>query len=838
MKKNILRYLFIVFIIFLVLFIILKNGFTLSIIQTQFFHLEELYIKLDKKLIVKAKKIEIFTQEQDESFSSKTMLELSQNLEFFYSFFQEIDIENLHLKNQNTRLRFINDEFIMDNEHFFIQLGLNSDKNMIKANINDLFIKDYNASSKGEIYIDIDKEKYTFVGDFNSTSLYFDFNISYTSNEISYDLENINITNINAVLDNLKSINLSKGLVDWLGTKARAEFYHFDFLEGKVRQIRNKYQITDLKAKAYAQNLDLKLKPNIQSIIFPYVDLILNGQRLDFKFDKANFGKFDISQSKVYIYDILEPKKTGIHINIISNELLLDDKMQTLLKEYKINVPLQQLSGKMDTNFTINLPFATKKGTYEGDFHINKTKLDMASFMVDSGVLTLKNTDLSMQNFNIFNDFLKADFNASLNLSSKKGIFDTNISQIYFNNLLNLENKHLLLNFSYDNEVILYSKDFDLSINFTKGLSLQTPSLEKFKEYSPLMQKLQIQGADSFLLQTKDYKNFNIFLTNTHFNLPLFQKDQSPYNLDDFIIKKNGDNFSLQSASKHLSLNFKPDKKDIIVKDLSLKYTDELKFDTNETNISNLSIRATNSGIYFKDENFHFDQFYFYTNKELSNLKASRKNAQYVFDKQNNHMLFKAFNLDDEIINEIFNKTVVKGGNFNLFLEGNDLKDFEGRIYLGNTYLKDLKLYNQLISFIDTIPSLLMFKSPTFNEKGLNIQKGAVLLKRKDDIIYITGLNLDGDSVDILGSGQINLKDESIFIELELKTLKSASEIINKVPIINQVLLGKDREISTRIVVEGKLDNPKFKTQVIKETLKLPFNILKNIVEAPSTWFK
>ncbi len=54
---------------------------------------------------------------------------------------------------------------------------------------------------------------------------------------------------------------------------------------------------------------------------------------------------------------------------------------------------------------------------------------------------------------------------------------------------------------------------------------------------------------------------------------------------------------------------------------------------------------------------------------------------------------------------------------FNLSIKGSGLEYFDGQIDFKNTYVKDLRGINQLISFIDTVPSLLMFKSPTFNQK-------------------------------------------------------------------------------------------------------------------------
>ena len=113
-----------------------------------------------------------------------------------------------------------------------------------------------------------------------------------------------------------------------------------------------------------------------------------------------------------------------------------------------------------------------------------------------------------------------------------------------------------------------------------------------------------------------------------------------------------------------------------------------------------------------------------------------------------------------------------------------------------------------------------------------------ILFSRYKDDLAINALTFNGDSVDVLGIGDINLKKDTIDLELELRTLKAASELISKVPIVNQIILGKDRVISTQILVKGTIDKPKFQSQIIKEALQLPFSIIKNIIEMPATWGK
>ncbi|HDZ5062843.1 TPA: DUF3971 domain-containing protein, partial [Campylobacter jejuni] len=100
MKKKILYIVVFFVVLMLALFIVLKNGIVISSIQFDFLKLEQLYIKLDKKLIVRAKNItinktnsKVSSQIQDSNNASTEILKITKNLKYLYTFVEEIDIQ-------------------------------------------------------------------------------------------------------------------------------------------------------------------------------------------------------------------------------------------------------------------------------------------------------------------------------------------------------------------------------------------------------------------------------------------------------------------------------------------------------------------------------------------------------------------------------------------------------------------------------------------------------------------------------------------------------------------------------------------------------------------------
>ncbi|EAJ9108913.1 DUF3971 domain-containing protein, partial [Campylobacter jejuni] len=142
MKKKIVYVLLALIAFISVIFLVLKNGILISSIQFNFLNLEQLYIKLDKKLIVRAKNItlneDVNTSIEDDKkensdFASRELLKITKNLKYLYTFVEEIDIQNLNIKDNHMRILFKNNEFFIDNDLLFLKLALRREGKEINA---------------------------------------------------------------------------------------------------------------------------------------------------------------------------------------------------------------------------------------------------------------------------------------------------------------------------------------------------------------------------------------------------------------------------------------------------------------------------------------------------------------------------------------------------------------------------------------------------------------------------------------------------------------------------------------------------------------------------------
>ncbi|TXE81710.1 DUF3971 domain-containing protein [Campylobacter peloridis] len=832
-------------ILFIALFIYLKNGIYIEKLEFSSIHLEKLYIKLDKKLILNAKKVILNSQNQNtknETSASKA-LQLIKDVKYIYWFFQEINLEEIFVNNYPVELVYKNNLFFVNSKNLLVKIDLKiSDKNM-QANINNFLLKDYNLSIIGSLAINPKTKFYNFKGKVDSEFLKSNVKFSLKREEIAYELDNIQTNNISKIFAVLKenNIHLPNDLELWVGGKVKADFYFIEKLNGFADFGKHRYYLDDIKAFGYVNNLKITLDDGIDPILSPHVRLSFSKQRLDFDYDKLYFNNYNLKQSKIYIDDMLN-HKARIFIHIKSNNARLDYRVNKILKLYDITLPFLQNNGTTKTDLILKIPFDhPEKITYKGMFDIVNSNINISDFKINQANVELKKDKVEIKNASIISQLINGDFNASIDLKQKQGNFKTYIKQIILpQDSLNLQDKFLDLELNFDKNTSIYNKEFLTTMVLDQGLYIHIARLIKLKEYSKIMQKNKIHDGE-LTLNTINFQDFNIDLNNTTFDSFLLYKDNNPYEYDNFNIKiKNGD-FNLTTQSNFLFVQKQNHDTNITLNNVNLllsqKDTENTLDDLVDTNYN---VFAQNVDIILKDYNktLDFDKLNAKLKKDFIQASANRSESKFNLLLSKDKFSLQALKMDDDFLNTFMRENIFDKGEFNLYIDGNSTDFFKGKFLFKNTYLKDLKFHQQLLSFIDTIPSLLLFKAPTFNEKGFSVENAGVSFNRKKDLFEIDALNFNGDSADVLGQVKINLRSSKVDGLLELRTLKSATSVISKVPIINQIILGKDRQISTQIKLSGTIDNPEFKTQLIAQSLQLPYHLIKNIFELPANLIK
>jgi hypothetical protein len=174
-----------------------------------------------------------------------------------------------------------------------------------------------------------------------------------------------------------------------------------------------------------------------------------------------------------------------------------------------------------------------------------------------------------------------------------------------------------------------------------------------------------------------------------------------------------------------------------------------------------------------------------------------------------------------------------EGGNLSFTAQGKT-DSFEGVVRIENTTLKEYIVLNNILSFVNTIPSLVTFSLPNYNTKGLFVKETYSHFTYQKQQFGLDNYTLNSPELKIGGTANVNMINDSITGTLTLKT--DLGSLLSKIPAVGYILFGEDGSISTTVNLKGKLSDPIVETAVAKEVVSAPFNILKRTVTYPFLW--
>lgn len=819
--------------IFLALFIWLKIGIKIESLDFDRFKISQLYIKLDNKITLKAKNIDILPSDNNQT-NSKESLKSIHFAKWIDMLFNTIELENISIGQRKSYFIYTDNKFNLDSKNLYINAHLTRQNHNLNLSINEMRFKDLNTTINGYLNLNFYDDKHSFRGKFSSYELNGDLSLNIDNDILNYEISNVSAPSIAQFMEALASkISLDNEIKNWIYGYIIAKDYRLEILRGKFDFSDNNPFIPQIYAKASANMPIVKFHPNLPAATASSVIIT---------FENSNL-----------IFDIKDPiyqdqkADVGLSINNLDSDsnLILDIKTKSLysqsindiLKAYDISIPITQDSGALDTKLRLDIDLNNAKVSADGEFVLDESVIDIsgAKFNSKHAQISLKNDKITIQNGHIQNSIFDANFSAFIDANSKIANFDTKFNSFIIPNLINIKNLDDNITLNFTNDAVISSKSLGYDVNLSQPISINIPKIDNIKPYSKLINDLNITKAN-IKVTTDDFDKFSARATNVNFNLPIINRKNDSYTDDNFTIKID-DIIDIKSDSGVINATIINDEINIFLNSAKISIDTNSAKSNLETNINFI---ATDTIINATDINKTIFFEHFSGSKNQNELKFDGEfDGGYISIIEGKNILkVKGNGISATVINDIMDFNSFSEGIFGIKLIGQNSRNFKADLELKDTYLNDYIIYQQLLAFLDSIPSLLIFKVPDFNTKGFSVKDGIIRIQRVDDNLTIHAIDIKGASADIIGSGNINLKDNSLDIILELKLLKDASTIIDKIPLVNHILLGKDKSISTIITINGTIDKPDIKTQVIKDVLKTPFSIIKNTLTLPFVIFE
>ncbi|AFI05296.1 DUF3971 domain-containing protein [Helicobacter cetorum] len=572
-------------------------------------------------------------------------------------------------------------------------------------------------------------------------------------------------------------------------------------------------------------------------------------------------GNVDLQEGTLLLYDIplytqsanvnldITPEYQYIYIDTIhtryENMLDLDTKMTLDLHKKNLSLDSQVHKIQLNTNSNINMR------SYGLD---NTENNPQPSFALD--LKSLRPIIQAGENSEIFRRKIIDTIKAQNEDKFSKNVFYATEDSL----------KSLSLNFDFSDPKHMQWSVPKLSLEGElkdDAYVFRLKDLKKIKPYSPIMNYFTLEDG-SLEVSTSDFLNIDFLAKDLKVNLPAYRSDGTHFNSLSLLGSINKDEIFVYTPSKNVSISIKGDKKDIILNNIDLDI--DAFLDSKMPAIVKLlskenTKKPTPKEIHDEDIFINAKQRYEKAHKitpiathihakdmvlvykkmpiPLENLDViaqdnrvkidgNYKNGMIFADLVHGALYFKAHNFSGDYINTMLQKDFVEGGLYTLVGAFKD-QVFNGELKLQNTSLKNFALMQNMVNLINTIPSLIVFRNPHLGANGYQIKKGSVVFGMTKQYLGLEQINLIGKTLDIAGNGIIELDTNKIDLNLEVSTIKALSNVLNKIPIVGYLILGKEGKITTNVNVKGTLDKPKTQVTLAADIIQAPFKILRRI---------
>jgi len=714
--------------------------------------------------------------------------------------FKKLKIKaSINLKNRSYKATLTSN--LLKNKKFFAKdIKLNLKNNTLNFDIKTLFVKDFYVKN-----LNAKKIKGSYKNNYliaNADLIDFIYkNSFYKLKKPSIVFKSKENFSINA-----KKATLKK---DFTLTTTNLTLYKLNnFLYINASDANFLYKFVSLFAQNIFSNNSTILIPKINGYIAKNKTDITN-TKIDYIKNTLTFQNANVGTIKLFKTEYNFKK------NILNSSLKfkIDKSIKNIAKEFNISIPITQLSGNFfskvnyfNNNFSIYL--TSKDSTFKFK------KLLFYSKKINANISKNK-TDISIFNFAL----PRANLLLDANITKKKYFYIYSLIKEFSVPLLNIKNFVLK---GVSNLDKIYFLTLPSEIDKEK---IKIFSIKPILKYSPF--RAIIEDANAEYKLKKDLISVNI-----KFSEPLFNKKNdsiyillNPFKILNKNIKitfDNALNFTLNNTSINLYaiekfINALPKNNS----DSSIK----IKIDAKDTNITYKNFKLLSEKFnFFYDRDYKFSSYY-----KQNSLKGYTKHQYLLIEGKN-------FKKEELIYLLSFFKNF-----YNINLDFIAIKSpdgfLTGKIFIKKGRFKDFATINNILAFINTIPSLLTFQTPGFSTKGYKFKDGVVDYIFFNNLIYFKKIFLKGENIDMLAKGYVDLNKN--FIKLKL-TAKLKLKLKN-IPIIGKgvsyILFGKDGSIDIKMIIKGDLNNPKVTQDIGEDILLTPFKLFKRAITLPFNIF-
>ena len=825
------------------LFLWLLVGIQVNTLKVGGYHIDELYIKLDKKLTLRAENITLAQSKEKPSFDNVN--KVFDQIKYLFTFFESINLKNIMFENNQFDIIFIDDILYMTSNDYEIAGNIYRVDQKLEADISMLYIKKDNVTIDGKLTYDLNTESLRTEGCFDAYNIKGKFTANKVEESIDFTIQSDRFP----TLHHLMHLELNEGVKAWIFDKVEAEEYKLYTFSGQGKMNEGEFEldVDSLKGEMLFSDVKIHFKEGLSPILASSFILTYKDGGIYFNLKNPNYEGMDLNGSTVSILNLTNDQ-TNLKLKIKADSAF-DSRLKKLLGAYDVVLPIGEESASVNVLFMADIglkndykDFFAGVNFTQGDIWLKKIRLPIqkGNLQYRSGIITLNDIVLNDPSFegNMSGmiDLKKKNTNLvfeakHITLGSKKETF------------FSLKNESIPLTIDYKNKITIGIPKFTLKLtNTAKTTTIDIADLKKIKPYISDLDSLE-EGGNIHVV-TKDFKNYTFKGLLKRSSCFLYEKENKCETKVPFEGKSTDKDLDFYAFNKRFYYN--KTKSRVKLNNLNIDLEKFLETEKKNKNVKKkkkqkskkstpLTIIGENSHLRYKYYRLLLDSYDVEINAN-GNITAIGSAAGDIikFSMKKDVLSMQAFRIKDKILHPLSNFYGLYKGRYSIKVSGTPSKQMKGHVIIEGGVMKGFEAYNNTLAFINTLPALAALQKPGYSTEGFSIEEGVTEYRRigKHKIIF-DSIYIKGAAATIVGKGELNLKTRTISMNLAIQVARELGKVVGSFPILGYILMGENKSITVGLKITGTIDKPVVSTSGTKEMLLLPLDILKRTLESP-----
>ena len=827
------------------LFFGLIRGIEIDRFEAKGYEVEGLYIKLDKKLTLKADKLTLPRVKADPSFGrvDKTF----DSIKYILTFFDSIMLERIDFQNNRYTFLYADDVLYITNDTYEIAGNIIRMGSKLTADVAMLYIKKEDVHISGKLSYDLKKNALDTQGTFEAYGVRGNFSALQQHESIVYAVRTDRFTNLVPLI---KRFHMHSVIESWIIDRVKAKSYRLDYLKGRIfvhgEEIRPDF--ATLKGMAHLEDVTIRYHDAIEPARAEGLILSFGKGDLNFRLQKPFYRNKDLNGTSVVIKHIIGPIPPFLVLDLHVKGSV-DKSVQEILSAYRLQIPVEHsgMQNRVVVNLKIPLGKQDKKIKATVDAVLDQGELRVGdfSFHIDGGSVLYENGVVALQGVSVKEPWFEGKVQGSIVPSKREAALKLHVRKARLAKgyaLRGVKGKTVPVKLNYRKGLRVAIASLGVNIDRNeKGLYIEFSDLGKVVPMLP-PNMLAIKGGH-ISLRTEDYSIYRFKGMLEKERCFFYGKSGVCYTKIPVTGEWNARKATMKLYAFDKRLRVDLNKRLMKVTDLNIdlkRILEALKKEEREGRKSEFRgkpfvILGERSNLRYKSYRLVLDSY------DIEIAPSGNIEAMGILDgdvvkftRKGKRFFIQALRVKDKLLHPLINFKGLKGGRYSLKKEGDPDRVMKGRIIIEGGVLSDFKAYSNTLALINTIPALATLHSPGFSKKGFKIKEGVIEYTMTPEKITFTSVYLKGNSATVVGKGDVYLESGKLDIDLAILTVRELGSIVGKIPLLGYILMGEDNSMTVGLKVTGTLNDPKVRTSVAEDILTLPFRILKRTLTSPA----